>query len=289
MPVYLRKPDWLKQGFINTETSNKIRKLINDLSLHTVCESARCPNRPECYRHLVTTFMILGDTCTRKCTFCAVDKGNPLSPDPLEPNRIVQAIKALGLKHVVITSVTRDDLPDGGASQFARTVLAIREYNLNIPVEVLVPDFRGSYEALKIVIDSSPKIISHNIETVRRLYTEVRPQASYTRSLDLLLKAKLYEPNILTKSGIMLGLGESRAEVLSTMFDLKAVGCDILTIGQYLVPSVNHHEVVKYISPREFAEYADLGRQLGFAEVFSGPLVRSSLNASEIYEQSTEF
>jgi lipoic acid synthetase len=227
--------------------------------------------------------MILGDICTRDCTFCAVKRGSPLSPDPQEPEHIVTAVDKLGLRYVVVTSVTRDDLPDGGASQFAHTVKAIREYDPHIMVEVLIPDFRGSISALQTVIDASPTVLNHNIETVPRLYPEVRPKADYHHSIELLRQSKLLNNSILTKSGFMLGLGEVRQEVIELMADIRQAGCDFLTIGQYLQPSLRHHKVMKFVPPEEFEEYGNIGKQLGFRQVVSGPLVRSSFHAAETY------
>jgi lipoic acid synthetase len=266
---------------------NKTTKLTRDLKLHTVCESARCPNRTECFAEGTATFMILGDVCTRDCTFCAVKHGNPKAPDPQEADHVVQAVDRLGLRYVVITSVTRDDLPDGGASDFARTIRAIHGHDSSITVEVLIPDFQGSASALKTVVDASPAVLNHNIETVPRLYPEIRPQAKYRRSLDLLKQAKMLSGSLLTKSGLMLGLGESRGEVTKVMADLRQAGCDFLTIGQYLQPSLGHHELVRYIRPEEFEEHRVDGEKLGFISVASGSLVRSSFHAAEMYISAT--
>jgi lipoic acid synthetase len=231
--------------------------------------------------------MILGNICTRNCTFCAVKHGKPQAPDPQETDHIVQAVDRLDLRYVVITSVTRDDLPDGGSFQFAQTVRAIRKYDPGIAVEVLIPDFQGSASALQTVVDASPAVLNHNIETVPRLYPEVRPQAKYRQSLDLLKQAKLPDNSLLTKSGLMLGLGESREEVIEVMADLKQAGCDLVTMGQYLQPSLEHHGLVRYIPPEEFEEYRIVGRELGFASVMSGPLVRSSFHAAGMYISAT--
>ena len=283
MGGYARRPEWLKLSPLDSRVLARMRKLTRHLKLHTVCESACCPNRPKCFAEGTATFMILGNICTRNCTFCAVTKGKPLTPDPQEPEHIVTAVDKLGLRYVVITSVTRDDLPDGGASQFAQTIKAIHEYDPNIMVEVLIPDFRGSLSALQTVIDASPAILNHNIETVPRLYSEVRPEANYQRSLELLKRAKMFNNRILTKSGFMLGLGEVRQEVIELMADLREAGCALLTIGQYLQPSLRHHKVMKFVPPEEFEEYANIGKQLGFRHVVSGPLVRSSFHAAETY------
>ena len=283
MSDYARRPEWLKVSPLDPTILNKMGRLMRDLKLHTICESARCPNCTECFRRATATFMILGDICTRDCTFCAVKRGSPLSPDPQEPEHIVTAVDKLGLRYVVVTSVTRDDLPDGGASQFAHTIKAIREYDPHIMVEVLIPDFRGSISALQTVIDASPTVLNHNIETVPRLYPEVRPKADYHHSIELLRQSKLLNNSILTKSGFMLGLGEVRQEVIELMADIRQAGCDFLTIGQYLQPSLRHHKVMKFVPPEEFEEYGNIGKQLGFRQVVSGPLVRSSFHAAETY------
>jgi lipoic acid synthetase len=264
-----------------------MRRLTHDLELHTVCESAYCPNRPDCFSRGTAAFMILGDTCTRHCTFCGVRKGRPQDPDPQEPQHIVDAISALKLSYVVVTSVTRDDLPDGGAAHFAHTIRAIHDYCRAIAVEVLIPDFNGSRSALETVVSAQPAVLNHNVETVPRLYPDVRPQAQYRRSLEVLSRSTLLNDNLLTKSGVMLGLGESKQEVIEMMTDLRQAGCDVLTIGQYLPPSRKHRELVRYVSPQEFVEYEDIGRDMGFASVFSGPLVRSSFHAAESYLLTT--
>jgi lipoic acid synthetase len=288
MAVYIRRPEWLKLGALDPAVLNRATKLTRDLKLHTVCESARCPNRTRCFSEGTATFMILGDVCTRNCTFCAVNHGKPEAPDPQEAEHVVQAVDRLGLRYVVVTSVTRDDLPDGGASQFARIIRAIHEYDSSIAVEVLIPDFQGSDSALRTVIDASPAVLNHNVETVLRLYPEVRPQAKYRRSLELLKRAKLPGDRILTKSGFMLGLGESRGEVIQVMVDLRRAGCDLLTIGQYLPPSLEHHQLVRYVRPDEFEEYRVMAEKLGFVSAVSGPLVRSSFHAAEMYASATQ-
>jgi len=287
MAGYARRPQWLKSGVLEPAILNRATKLTRDLKLHTVCESARCPNRTRCFAEGTATFMILGNICTRNCSFCAVKHGQPQAPDPQEPGHIVQAVARLGLRYVVITSVTRDDLPDGGSSQFAQTIRAIHEHDPGTAVEVLVPDFKGSASALRTVVDASPAVLNHNIETVPRLYPEVRPQAEYGRSLGLLKQVKLLDRNLLTKSGLMLGLGESREEVIEVMADLRQAGCDLLTIGQYLQPSLEHHKLVRYVRPEEFAEYRIAAEKLGFVSVMSGPLVRSSFHAAEMYVSAT--
>jgi lipoic acid synthetase len=283
MAIYTRRPQWLRLSPLEPAVLNKATKLARDLKLHTVCESARCPNRTECFSQGTATFMMLGNTCTRNCTFCAVKHGNPRDPDPQEADHVVQAVDRLGLRYVVLTSVTRDDLSDGGASQFAQTIRAIRKHDSSIGVEVLIPDLQGSASALKTVVNASPAVLNHNIETVPRLYHEVRPQAEYRRSLDLLSQAKMLNASLLTKSGLMLGLGETRQEVIEVMADLRQAGCDFLTIGQYLQPSLEHHRLVRYIRPEEFEEHRVAVERLGFISVVSGPLVRSSFHAAEMY------
>jgi len=262
--------------------------LLSGLHLHTICQSALCPNIGRCFAAGTATFLILGDVCTRRCTFCAVKKGQPGPVDEAEPEHLREAVEKMGLKYVVITSVTRDDLPDGGAAHFARTVTLLRENTADITIEVLVPDFRGSEEALRTVVESSPQVINHNVETVSRLYPEVRPGADYDRSLELLYMVKKLNPPIATKSGLMLGLGESREEVIEVMGDLREANCDLLTIGQYLQPSIQHHPVIRFVPPAEFAEYETIGREMGFAEVASSPLVRSSYRAAELYDKAKE-
>jgi lipoic acid synthetase len=288
MSDYARRPEWLKLSPLDPTILGRINRLMRDLKLHTVCESARCPNRAECFARGTATFMILGDICTRNCTFCAVKHGIPQPADPEEPQHIVAAVNKLGLRYAVITSVTRDDLPDGGASQFAQTINAIHEYDSNIPVEVLIPDFKGSTSALQTVMNASPAVLNHNVETMPRLYPEVRPGANYQRSLELLEKARLLNGNLITKSGLMLGLGETRGEVIEVMTDLREAGCHLLTIGQYLQPSLSHHKVVKYIPPEEFQEYQNIGEKIGFTAVISGSLVRSSFHAAETYLSALE-
>jgi lipoic acid synthetase len=287
MADYIRRPEWLKLSPLDFRILGPMRRLTHDLGLHTVCESARCPNRTECFNRGTATFMILGDTCTRHCSFCGVKKGRPQEPDPHEPQHIAEAINTLKLSYAVITSVTRDDLPDGGASHFVQTIRAIRNYNRAIMIEVLIPDFGGSRSALQDVVSSQPAVLNHNLETVPRLYPEVRPEAEYHRSLEVLSRGRLLDANLLTKSGIMLGLGESQQEVVKLMIDLRQAGCDILTIGQYLPPSLEHHELARYVSPEEFSEYQSIGNYMGFVSVFSGPLVRSSFHAAEAYLLAT--
>lgn len=287
MPEYVRRPEWLRLSPLDSAIVGKMGRLMRDLKLHTVCESARCPNRTKCFTEGTATFMILGDICTRNCTFCVVKKGKSLAPDPQEPEHIVAAVAKLGLRYVVITSVARDDLPDGGASHFSQTIGAIHKYDADIRVEALVPDFKGCLSALQTVIDACPTVLNHNIETVPRLYPQVRPQAKYQRSLELLEQTKRLDSRLLTKSGLMLGLGEERQEVIEVMTDLREVGCDVLTIGQYLPPSLRHQKLVRYVPPEEFAEYQHLGKEMGFVSVIAGPLVRSSFHAADAYLLAT--
>lgn len=254
--------------------------------LNTVCDGARCPNRGSCFSRGTATFMILGDTCTRNCAFCAVNHGRPAGVDPDEPQRLREAVKDMGLSHVVVTSVTRDDLPDGGAGQFAAVIDELHTIKEPPTVEVLTPDFRGSSDALKTVLEAGPEVFSHNIETVPRLYPAVRPAALYRRSLDLLAKAaNRTRPGTAVKSGLMLGLGEERREVLAVLKDLREAGVTMLTIGQYLAPSLRHHPVRRYVTPEEFNEWACLARGMGFDSVASGPLVRSSYHAGDYYRE----
>lgn len=273
---------WLRRKLPDQKVLDKMESLLKDLNLHTVCDSALCPNRGECYKNGTATFMILGDVCTRNCRFCAVKKGRPLPLDPNEPLHVAQAAKHLNLKHTVVTSVTRDDLTDGGAEYFAKTIIEIRKQLPKSTIEVLIPDFKGSKEALQKVMDAQPEVINHNIETIPRLYSLVRPQAIYKRSLELLRQVKSYSKNIFTKSGMMLGLGEKEEEIIESMNDLRKVDCDMLTIGQYLRPSPHHLKVQEYVHPDKFEEYRKVGLSLGFKAVASAPLVRSSYHAGEM-------
>jgi len=276
-----KKPNWLVVKAPKEETLQQMRRLLDDLNLHIICDQALCPNIGTCFSHGTATFLILGDTCTRNCGFCAVKKGKTRPPDPEEAERVAKAVKRLRLKHAVVTSVTRDDLEDFGAGQFASAVTRIRALNPEARIELLIPDFEGSSEALKKVVKANPDIIGHNLETVPRLYPQVRPRASYQRSLQLLKMIKVLNGAILTKSGLMLGLGEKEREILSVMKDLRSVDCDILTLGQYLQPSERQLKVEEYIKPEKFKKYQEIGLHLGFAYVASGPLVRSSFNAEE--------
>jgi len=273
---------WLRRKLPDQKVLGRMDSLLKELNLHTVCDSALCPNRGECFKKGTATFMILGNICTRNCQFCAVEKGKPLPLDSEEPRHIAQAAKHLNLKHIVITSVTRDDLPDGGAKHFAQTITEVKKILPESTIEVLIPDFEGSWDVLQIVIDVHPEVINHNIETVARLYKLVRPKAVYKRSLELLRQIKIRDKNIISKSGIMVGLGEEKDEMIKAMKDLREVGCDILTIGQYLKPSPHHLKVSNYIHPDEFETYRNIGMSLGFKYVASAPLVRSSYHAGEI-------
>ncbi len=263
----------------------EVKKILRKLNLHTVCEEASCPNIGDCFSRKTATFMILGDTCTRACPYCDVAHGKPKPPDPYEPEHIAEAVKLLGLRHVVITSVNRDDLPDGGASHFAKVIRAIREKLPECTVEVLIPDFQGDYNALKTVADAKPDVINHNIETVPSLYKKVKHRGNYQRSLNIIKWIKEIDQSIYSKSGIMVGLGEKKEEVFQVMDDLVSVGCDIFTVGQYLQPSKNHLPVARYVSEEEFKEYERVGYQKGFKEVYSGVLVRSSFHADEVFER----
>ena len=263
----------------------KVQPLLRRCGVHTVCESARCPNIGECFSQGTVTFMILGDVCTRNCTFCAVSKGKLPPLDPEEPKRVAQAARELESEYVVVTSVTRDDLPDGGASQFVATIRALHELLPEGRVEVLVPDFQGDEQAIRSVAEAGPDVYGHNVETVPRLYPEVRPRADYLRSLDLLRKVKSWFPYLLTKSGLMVGLGETQQEVWQVMSDLWEAGTDLLTIGQYLRPTGDHHPVFEYVSPEVFEKYRQQALELGFRGVASAPLVRSSYHAEEMAQQ----
>ncbi|MEX2355715.1 MAG: lipoyl synthase [Thermaerobacterales bacterium] len=290
---YQRKPDWLKTNLSQGPEYRRIKRLMKDLSLHTVCAEARCPNIHECWEHGTATFMILGDVCTRSCGFCAVKFGLPNELDLMEPHRVAEAVKHLRLKHVVITSVARDDLADGGASIFADTIRTVHRHNPATAVEVLVPDFAADRGSVASVIGAGPQIFSHNLETVRRLTPRVRSRATYDRSLAVLRAAGdlVRERGIdcMTKSGIMLGLGETRDEVLETMQDLQTAGCSIMTMGQYLRPSQDHLPVAAYIHPDEFAAYRKEGLAMGLKHVEAGPLVRSSYHAHEQVDRAQSF
>ncbi|GAA3409321.1 lipoyl synthase [Paenibacillus hodogayensis] len=280
----LRKPEWLKIKLPAGEDYDNVKQLketMRSKTLHTVCEEAKCPNLHECWANRTATFMILGDICTRACRFCAVKSGLPTELDLQEPERVAEAAEQMGLRHCVVTSVARDDLADGGSSIFAETIRAIRNRMPFCSVEVLIPDFMGNEDSLRIVMDAKPDILNHNMETVERMSDRVRSKAKYHRSLELLARSKKMAPNIPTKSSIMLGVGETWDEILATMDDLRAVDCDIMTIGQYLQPTKQHLRVVEYYTPEQFAQLKEEGMKRGFRHVESGPLVRSSYHAHE--------
>lgn len=276
-------PPWIRWKAPEPTILKRMEDIIKGPKLHTICESARCPNIGFCFSCKTATFLILGDVCSRNCTFCAVRKGLPLSVNKNEPSSIVEAVHKLGLQYVVITSVTRDDLADGGALQFAKIIDLLHKRKNDIVVEVLIPDLSGSFEALRTVAEAGPQVINHNIETVPRLYPGVRPKASYERSLALLSNVKRINPAIVTKSGLMVGLGENVDEVAEVMHNLKKANCDLLTIGQYLQPSPKHHDVVAFVTPKEFFQYEHIALETGFKGVASAPLVRSSFKAEELY------
>ena len=273
------RPEWLKAKAPSGANYDELKELVESARLHTVCQSANCPNIGECWHSRTATFMILGSICTRNCRFCAVEHGKPLEADEDEPRRVAAAVAYLKLRHAVITSVTRDDLPDGGARIFAQTIKLIHKSVEDCSVEVLIPDFKGCDQPLITVLNARPEILNHNVETVERYYESIRPQAVYHRSLGLLKRAKQIDPTVRTKSGIMVGAGETWDEILKTMNDLHEADCDILTIGQYLAPSKGHVEISRYYTPEEFSELKRIGLDMGFGYVESGPLVRSSYHA----------
>jgi lipoic acid synthetase len=280
-----RLPSWLKRRLPRGNGNFFTQELLRELRLETVCENARCPNRPECYSRRTATFMILGNVCTRPCGFCSVAKGRPDDLEDDEPARVAEAAHRLGLRHVVITSVTRDDLPDGGADHFRRCILAVRE-RTGAVVEVLTPDFLGDLAAVDRVLEANPEVFNHNMETVPRLYKKVRGRASYRRSLDLLAHVKRRSPKTVTKSGLMLGIGETTEELFDVLADLRSVSCDTLTLGQYLAPTLKHIPVARYVPPEEFDELAVRARSMGFLKVVAGPFVRSSYHADEMVGES---
>ena len=278
-----RLPEWIREKRINLAELHEIKSLLREKALHSVCESLACPNRTECFSRGTATFMILGDICTRSCGFCNVTTARPYAPPSIdEPNSVAEAAKRMGLRHVVVTSVTRDDLPDGGARQFAATIRALHAELPDAAVEVLTPDFRGNREAIRMVVEAKPDYYNHNVETVPRLYDFVRPGSRFERSLSVLREAKRLDPEIVTKSGFMLGLGERRGEVIEVMQRLLETRCEILTIGQYLQPKREKLDVVEYVHPSVFDDYREIGERLGFRAVFSGPFVRSSYMAEEL-------
>ncbi len=277
-------PSWIKKKAPKQKVMQEMKDLLRSYSLHTVCEEAGCPNIGECFEQRTATFLILGDRCTRSCRFCAIKKEAPLSPDAKEPKNVARAVKKLELRYVVITSPARDDLADGGAGQFAQIIKEIRKINgQGIKIEVLIPDFKGCFSSLERVVEERPDVLNHNLETVPRLYSKVRPQANYSRSLKLLEQSKELDPSIYTKSGLMVGLGESFEDVIGVMKDLRRVDCDILTIGQYLRPSEKHLEVKEFIKPEKFKEYERIGQSLGFSYIASSTFVRSSYQARQAY------
>jgi lipoyl synthase len=282
----LPKPPWLKRRIPSGTAYQRVRTLIKERHLHTVCEEAACPNLGECFSQGTATFLILGDRCTRNCRFCAVAQGPNGPPDPQEPQRVAQAVKAMSLKYVVITSVTRDDLPDGGAGLFSQTIHTVHEISPGARVEVLIPDFQGNDEALEKVMRAGPDVLNHNMETVPRLYPVVRPGALYERSLRLLRRAREMDPSVPTKSGLMLGLGESDDEIRRTLDDLVSAGCMMLTLGQYLQPSQHHLPVARFVTPEAFEQWKGIARQIGFKDTASGPFVRSSYQAQELYRSA---
>ena len=276
-----RHPDWLKVKIGGGENFAKIKSMLRSAKLHTICEEAKCPNIAECFGCGTAVFLILGDTCTRNCRYCNVKHGTPLPLNPNEPKDVADSVKKLGLKYAVITSVTRDDLKDGGASVFYEAVKEIKKLNNNCRVEVLIPDFKGDKKALRTVIDAKPDVINHNIEVVEKLFPEIRPQGNYKTSLELLKNIKKINKNMKTKSGFMLGFGESKEQIIKTMQDLRKVSVDFLTIGQYLQPTREHFDIKKYYTPEEFNEFKKIAMDLGFVHVESGPLVRSSYHAEK--------
>lgn len=281
----LRKPEWIRARIPSSDNFKETKKILNSLNLVTVCEEASCPNIGECWSKKHATFMVMGDTCTRSCAFCNVKTGIPEELDPFEPYRVSKAVKEMGLNHVVITSVDRDDLPDGGADHFAKTILAIRRHSSNATIEILTPDFLRKEGALEIVLEAKPDVFNHNLETVPRLYLDIRPGARYFTSLKLLNDAKKSMPKLFTKSGIMLGLGEERNEIMQVMDDLRAADVDFLTLGQYLQPTRKHAPIKKFITPDEFNRYKQIAESKGFLMVSSSPLTRSSHHAEEDFKR----
>ena len=277
-------PDWFLDLLKSKRSKSKVSTTISKFHLHTVCDEARCPNRGECFSKGTATFLLLGDKCTRDCKFCAIESSKPEKIDKDEPERVLKAVKEMGLKYVVLTSVTRDDLSDGGAAIFAETVKKIKNYDSKILIEVLTPDFLGNTDDIETVMDSKPDVYNHNLETIKRLYDEVRPSADYERSLNFLKNIKKVDSKMITKSGIMVGLGEKPDEVIKLIGDLKEVKCDILTIGQYIQPTANHYPVKEYVNPEQYKEYEGYGEKIGI-NIIASPLVRSSYLAHEVYDR----
>jgi lipoyl synthase len=279
------KPDWLRVKAPQWERVGNVKEILRDLALNTVCEEASCPNIGECFQAGTATFLIMGPACTRACPYCDIDfEKKPQALDPTEPTRLAEAVRRMNLNHVVITSVNRDDLPDGGASQFVRCIQAVRSVSPKTTIEVLIPDLCGNWQALEIILQAAPEVLNHNTETIPRLYRRVRPQGDYQRTLELLQISRQIAPAIYTKSGIMVGLGETDAEIRQVMQDLRAVDCDILTIGQYLQPSNKHLQVNDFITPEQFAAWQKFGEEIGFLQVVSSPLTRSSYHAEQVRE-----
>jgi len=282
-----RLPEWVRRSVLNTEENREVRKILKEQKLNTICESGRCPNKGECWAAGTATFLLMGPICTRTCRFCSVNKGMPAPLDEEEPARVANACKEMGLRHVVLTSVNRDELPDQGAGHFARTIRALYDLIPGVAVEVLTPDFQGRADCIEIVLAAGPSVFNHNVETVPRLYRQVRPGSKYDRSLAVLAAAKRINPAIRTKSGLMLGLGETEEEVLAVLRDLRSVDCDFLTLGQYLRPTRDQLPVKRYVTPEEFDHLGSKAWQMGFKMVHSGPLVRSSYHAGELAGQMT--
>lgn len=279
------KPDWLRVKAPQWERVGNVKEILRDLSLNTVCEEASCPNIGECFNAGTATFLIMGPACTRACPYCDIDfEKKPQPLDPTEPTRLAEAVRRMQLNHVVITSVNRDDLLDGGASQFVKCINAVRNVSPNTTIEVLIPDLCGNWNALEIILQAAPEVLNHNTETIARLYRRVRPQGNYERTMELLKRARQISPSTYTKSGIMVGLGETDAEIRQVMQDLRAVDCDILTIGQYLQPSQKHLQVVDFITPEQFAAWKTYGEEVGFLQIVSSPLTRSSYHAEQVRE-----
>ncbi|MBD2464590.1 lipoyl synthase [Oscillatoria sp. FACHB-1407] len=290
MTVKPSKPEWLRVKAPQWERVGSVKEILRDLSLNTVCEEASCPNIGECFNHGTATFLIMGPACTRACPYCDIDfEKKPKALDPTEPTRLAEAVRRMKLNHVVITSVNRDDLPDGGASQFDRCIQAIRQVSPDTTIEVLIPDLCGNWDALEIILQANPEVLNHNTETVPRLYRRVRPQGDYGRSLEVLQKSRQLAPHVYTKSGIMVGLGETDEEIRQVMQDLRSVDCDILTIGQYLQPSPKHLPVQRFVTPGEFDTWRQWGEELGFLQIVASPLTRSSYHAEQVRELMKEF
>ena len=281
-----RLPEYLKRGIIDTEKTKTVRHILKSNCLNTVCEAARCPNKSECYAKNTATFLIMGNNCTRNCRFCNISCAKPEELNPNEPKKIADAVKKLGLNYVVITSVTRDDLLDGGASHFAEVIKEVRSLTPNVKIEVLTPDFKGIEQSIDAVINESPNVFNHNIETVPSLYKKARPQANYERSLRFLEYIKEKAPNILTKTGLMVGLGETKEELIQTFKDLVKIKCDIVTIGQYIAPTKEHLNVEKYYEPSEYDELSKIAKELGIKHTFFSPLTRSSYKAYEVFDNN---